>query len=195
MSYEVQYVPSKIEGRVGVRTPFNQCFVDELKASLPGAKFTGHPTAVWEYDEEYQDIVTALVQKYFIDVERVRITWQFDRDGVPCIDGVRLMYLGRDWFKWHGDMSLRVIEQDGLHESGSRRHPTISGTAVVECVVRHGAVIEPEPISVEPSPEPAEKPNPLAAVPVSRLLAELERRGAELTDVLTALGWQKTETT
>lgn len=188
----VRYIVSKeVEGRVGVITPFNQCFVDEMKASLPGATFKSHPQPTWEYDEEHQDIVTALVQKYFVDVSRVRITWQFSRDGAPRIDGVTLMRLGRGWFKWHGDMALKVVEQDGLHESGSRRYPTISGTAVVECTMRHGAVIEPEPVSVEPAPEPSDKPNPLAAVPVAHLLAELARRGDELADVLTAWGWRK----
>lgn len=188
--YKIEYVKSREEGRVGVHTPYNEEFVRELKLLVPSAKFSKATKAVWFFDEEAKADVVALVAKYFVNVRKVAVAWELSRCTDVTIDGARVLSIYQD--NWSlarsGDVEARVIN-NSLSCVGSRRYPSVSGELVLEVLMREGAVISPEPISVEPSPEPQPSPNPLAAVPVGDMLIEMQRRGDELVGTVEAMGY------
>lgn len=175
----IKWLQSKVEGRIGVVTPFNGQFVEELKALSSSAKFD-RAAGAWFFDEEVKPEVLALVEKFFTSPRPwVRIEWGLRSEAAVTIDGIDLFWISRDRWNWRrdGGLEYRIIEQD-LRSGGSMRYPNISGRAVIEIALRAGAVIRPEPDSIQPlEKEPKRPVNPLEHFDTADLLAELERRG------------------
>lgn len=187
--HKIEYIQSGEEGRMGVCTPYNEEFVRELKQVVPSAKFAKTPKSVWFFDEEAKGEVMALVRKYFVDVRKVLVKWDLSRATEVTVDGARVISIFRDnWVVSREDVPPKVI-RNGLSCTGSHRYPSVTGELVLEVLMRDGAIIYPEPTSIEDSPEPQPKPNPLVAVPVADMLAEVERRGEELVEAIGAMGY------
>ena len=180
--YKVKWVKGEVDGRVGIITPYNEAFKDELKAVTSSAKFR-RTDGAWCFDEELRPEVMPLVDKFFTRTVWQRVTIRLDRDDSLSIDGASLLYVNRDsWNFRRGDVNFRVIEQ-AVQSGGSRANPHVSGTLVLDVEMREGAIIKPEPESVEPVGE-QEKPNPLANYAVDDLAAELARREATTAAML-----------
>lgn len=162
-------------GKLGIETPYNAKFVEELKANIPSASWS---RPYWTIAPSGEDQAKELLTKYFPAsgvLQKVRITWDLAREA-PQIDGVNLASISRDWWNWRKDcpIDFKVIEQD-LDSGGSRKNPGLFGKLVIETSVRPGADISPS-AKVEII-EAGEKPNPLADFSTKELLAELKRRG------------------
>lgn len=181
--HKISYHPAPIEGRVCIDAPYNGAFKELLKELVPSARWDGR---MWEYDEEAQPLVTELVNEFYVNVVWKRVIFEL-RGDTPTIDGVSLAYIQRDYFRWKGDVPMKVVESD-VESGGSRRHPTLSGRVVMDVLIRDGADIAPEPVSVEDAPE-THRPDPLAAVPVAKMLKALHGREAETVDALRHAGW------
>jgi hypothetical protein len=180
--YEVEWIKGPVDGRVGIVTPYNEQFKEELKAVTSSAKFR-RADGAWCFDEELRPEVMPLVDKFFTRTSWQRVTIHLDRDDNFSIDGANLLYVNRDnWSFRRGDVNFRVVEQN-LQSGGSRANPHVSGTLVLDVEMREGAIIKPEPKSVEPVGE-QEKPNPLANYAVDDLAAELARREATTAAML-----------
>lgn len=184
LGYRIKYTHSEIEGRRGVQTPYNAEFVTQLKNIIPSAtydKIQGKPT--WFYDEEDQAIVTDLVSHFFINVQWLRLGFNFSGDYEVSVDGVHLIRLNRDDYTWRGDFRIKVIE-DEIRTGGSRRNPKLSGTAVIDVLCRPDAEIYPEPVFVKESSVENHIPNPLDGVPAKDMLDNLSRRMGELVETM-----------
>jgi len=176
MGIKIKWIKGEVVGRIGVDTPFNEPFKDELKALVPSAKWGGYNNPYWFFDEEAKPDVIPILDKYFGNQVWQRITWTGVREGRISIDGASLVFVSRDYWKFRSDdVTFRVVEQD-LSSGGSRNNPVIAGDLVVEALVRPGADIYPEPAGVEEIGEP-EKKNPLGLYPADMLAQELIRRG------------------
>ena len=169
-----QIVPLE-SGKLGIKTPYNESFVKELKASVPSSSWS---RPYWTIAPSGEDQAKELLAKYFPAKEiltKVRITWDLSREA-PQIDGVNLASISRDWWNWRKDCPLdfKVIEQD-LESGGSQKNPGLFGKLIIEASVRPGAIVTPK-AEIE-IVEAGEKPNPLAGFSTEELLAELKRRG------------------
>jgi hypothetical protein len=173
--YEVKWIKGEVDGRVGLICPYNEQFQSELKAVTSSAKFTRHNSA-WNFDEEQREYVMPLVDKFYTNTARYRLEFDLKSEDDVSIDGASLMYITRDYWNWRRDaaVNFRVIEAD-ISSGGSRNHPHVSGKLVIEADLREGAIISPEPTSIELAGE-QEVINPLANYAVSELAAELARR-------------------
>lgn len=176
---KITWKKSKVEGRTGVSVPYNAVFNEQLQAAVPSAKFERQPSA-WFIDEEAKEEVIPLLEKFYLNTSRYRVTWDIKQAGNILIDGARLMWVNRDHYKFSHDhgLAFKVVENT-LDTSGSRANPYIYGRLVLEISLREGAVIEPAPTEMVAmvEDETAVRPNQLAAFPTSDLVAELERRG------------------
>ena len=173
--YEVKWTKGEVDGRVGLICPYNENFQQELKTITTSAKFRRSDNA-WCFDEETRPLVMPIVEQYFTDTTWQRVTITLNRDDNVTVDGARLMYVNRDYWNWRRDtpVRFRIIEAE-VSPGGSRAHPTISGTLVLEIDLREGVEIDPEPDSIEPLSE-QEAANPLANYAIEELAAELARR-------------------
>ena len=161
-------------GNLGIETPFNAAFKDELKAIIPSAKWAA---PYWVIKASGEDQAKELLTKYYPSVDElqeVRIEWDLDRD-CPEIDGVSLASVNRDYWNWRNNcpVDFRVIEQS-LESGGSRKNPGLYGKLVIEATIRPGADISPRAdVSII---KEGQDPNPLADFSTEELLAEIERR-------------------
>lgn len=162
-------------GNLGIKTPFNAAFKDELKALVPSAKWQ---SPYWIIKPSGEDQAKELLAKYYppeTHLQKVRIEWDLDRES-PEIDGVRLANISRDWWNWRKDcpIDFKIIEQD-LHSGGSAKYPGLYGKLTVEVTIRPNADISPlaEVVVIEAG----EETNPLAHFSTEDLLAELKARG------------------
>jgi hypothetical protein len=172
---EIKWIKSKIEGRVGLSVPYNEAFNNVLKAAVPSAKFD-YQKGAWFFDEEAKEEVVPFLEQYYINTTLHRVVWDTRSEDNITVDGARLLFVNRDYWKFsRGGPSFKIVEE-GLSSGGSRNHPHISGRLVIDIQLREGAVLDPEPESIEEIEDTAEK-NPLEAFPTSMLVAELERRG------------------
>jgi hypothetical protein len=162
-------------GNLGIKTPFNGEFKDELKALIPSAKWQ---SPYWIINPSGEEQAKELLAKYYPpkdQLQKVRIEWDLNRDD-PQIDGTRLASISRDWWNWRKDcpIDFKVIEQD-LSSGGSRKNPGLYGHLVIEADIRPDASFYPAAeVTVVAS---GEAPNPLAAFSTEELLAELKARG------------------
>lgn len=183
--YKISYKPSPIEGRVRIDAPYNRAFKDRLKEVVPSATWVG---GMWEYDEEAQPLVTELVNAFYVHVTWKRIEFDFgSRGGNPEIDGASLARVQRDYFRWQSDIALKVVESD-IESGGSRRYPALFGRVVLDVLIRDGAEISPEPISISDALE-VYRPDPLAGVSAGQMLKAMHGRETELADFMRQQGW------
>jgi hypothetical protein len=165
-------------GNLGIKTPFNGEFKDELRALIPSAKWQ---SPYWVINPSSEDQAKELLAKYYPqenELQKVRIEWDLNRDS-PEIDGIRLASISRDWWNWRNNcpIDFKIVEQD-LDSGGSRKNPGLFGKLIIEATIRPGADIYP---SAEVSViEEGEKPNPLAEFSTEDLLVELKARGVDL---------------
>lgn len=172
---ELAKISNMKSGNLGIQTPYNGSFVNDLKASVPSARWSA---PYWIIKPSGREQAEKLLGKYFPTEEtlqKVRIEWELDRDN-PTIDGTSLASVSRDYWKWRTDcpIDFKIIEQE-LESGGSRKSPGLYGKLVIETAIRPDALIEPSAeIQVI---EDGETPNPLAEFSTEELLAELKRRG------------------
>jgi len=169
----------QVDGRIGFRSPYNQVFVDALKAAVPSAVFT-RGDEIWWIDEEARADALPLLKAFFVDLRWYRVVWQFSRDN-PSVDGTWLMYIERDRWNWrrNNPFKKRVVAAE-LKSGGSRNYPGISGSLTIDILMRQDVILDPEPESVtELNEADLERPNPLSIYSPDDLIAELERRGYE----------------
>jgi hypothetical protein len=187
---EIKWIKSKIEGRAGVVVPYNQKFNDELKALVPSARFReDRQTDAWFFDEEAKPDVLPILERFYVNQKWQRIEWSLNRDDVT-VDGAQLFYVNRDYWKWANRFpyKFKIVEEE-LSSGGSRANPGMYGRVVVDILCREGAEFRPEPVSVEDAPgdeadapgDEADAPNPLTIFPDDMLVAELQRRGHDLS--------------
>lgn len=161
-------------GNVGIETPFNASFKDELKVLIPSAKWQAPH---WIISPSGLDQAKELLAKYYPPssaLQKVVIEWDLNRES-PEIDGVALANVNRDWWSWSKRCSVdfKVIEQD-LTSGGSRKSPGLYGKLIIEATIRPGAIISPS-ATIEIIEE-GQAPNPLSEFSTEELLAEIERR-------------------
>lgn len=172
----MKWLESSIESRIGISVHFNEVFNTALKAAVPSAKFNREKSA-WFFDEEAKEDVVPLLEKFYINTKPHRITWQLDRDYGVTIDGARVLFVSRDYWNFtRGSFPFKALESN-LSTGGSRNNPRVSGRLVIEVQLREGAILDPEPESIELIEEKEAK-NLLEAFPTSMLVDELKRRGA-----------------
>lgn len=184
--YEVKWIKGSVDGRIGVIVPYNQKFNDELKAMVPSARFReDRSTDAWFFDEEAKEDVLHILEKFYVNAVWQRVEWNLNRDDVT-VDGANLFTCNRDWWKFRNNFPYKIkIVEEELSSGGSRANPGMFGRVVIDILCREGAEFRPEPVSVEPSPEPDEaRPNPLAIYPDDLLAAELARRQATTAAML-----------
>jgi len=162
-------------GDLGIKTPFNRRFTNELKALVPSAKWQN---PYWIIKQSGREQTEELLSKYYPAqeaLERVRIEWNLDRDD-PQIDGVSLANIERDNWGWKRNcpFDFKVIEQT-LESGGSRNNPGLFGRLIIEVSVRPGAIVSPA--ATVTVLEAGEQVNPLAGFTNEELIAELARRG------------------
>lgn len=183
MSDNIKWVKGPVDGRIGVVVPYNQKFNDELKAMVPSARFREDGrTDGWFFDEEASDDVLLILEKFYVNQAWQRVEWGLNRDNVT-VDGANLFTVNRDWWKFRSNFpyKFKVVEDD-LSSGGSRSNPGMYGRVVIDILCRPGAEFRPEPVSVTAIPD--EQPNdtnPLAIYPDDLLVAELARRGHDLS--------------
>ncbi len=178
----IKWVKGPVDGRVGVIVPYNQKFNDALKASVPSARFKeDHRTDAWFFDEEATGDVMPILDAFYANHQWQRVEWNLNRDEAT-VDGANMFVVQRDWWKFRGDFpyKTRVVEE-ALSSGGSRSNPGMYGRVVIDIFCRPGAEFRPEPVSVTPTPDQEEKPNPLAIFPDDMLVAELAGRGHDLS--------------
>lgn len=162
-------------GNIGIETPFNEAFKDELKALVPSAKWQAPH---WIINPSGLDQAKKLLAKYYPTedlLQKVRIKWELDHDP-PEIDGVALASVYRDWWSWRNNcpINFKVVTQ-GVATGGSHKNPGLYGPLIIEAKIRPGAKIYP---SAEVTIlEDGETFNPLASFSDDELLVELARRG------------------
>lgn len=175
----------EINGKPGVKTPYNADFVTALKRRVPSAQWEGFKKT-WLFDKASRPDVEALVGEFYpTGLQTVRITWpSLDRDK-PQIDGVDLASISRDSWNWKRNcpVEFRVISES-LKSGGSAKYPGLFGELIIEAKIRADANISPIPESVEVIEEvvPPEvvAENPLAQFGDQELIAELRSRGYEV---------------
>jgi hypothetical protein len=164
-------------GNLGIETPFNADFKNELKALVPSAKWQ---VPYWIIKPSGEEQARELLAKYYPapdQLQKVRIEWDLDRES-PEIDGVELANISRDWWRWRKDcpVDFKIIEAD-IDSGGSSKHPGLFGKLTIETSIRPDANISPSAdVTVI---ENGEAPNPLASFSTEELLAELEARGVK----------------
>lgn len=183
MSENIKWVKGPVDGRIGVIVPYNQKFNDELKAMVPSARFReDHRTDGWFFDEEARDDVLPILKKFYASHEWVRVEWNLNRDHIT-VDGANLFTVNRDWWKFRSNFPCRfkVVEED-LSSGGSRSNPGMYGRVVIDILCRPGTEFLPDPVSVTavPDAQPSDT-NPLEIYPDDLLVAELARRGHDLS--------------
>ncbi|MEE9612422.1 MAG: hypothetical protein V3W19_14305 [Desulfatiglandales bacterium] len=161
-------------GNLGIETPFNAAFKDELQALIPSANWL---SPLWIISPLGEDQANELLAKYYPPqniLEKVRIEWDLDRES-PEIDGIGLANVSRDWWRWRKDCAIdfKVIEQS-LTSGGSAKYPGLYGKLTVEVMIRPGAEISPRAVVV--TIKNGQVSNPLADFSTEELLAEIERR-------------------
>lgn len=178
----INWKKSKIEGRIGVSVPYRQLFNDELKAVASSAKFDRAGEA-WFFDEEVLHLVRPLLEKYYTNTKWYRVEWDISSAAALEIDGCNLLYISRDYWKRRSGsgFDMKIVEC-GLSSGGSRANPRIGGKLVLEIALREGAVISPEPTSIEAIDAPAPPANPLETVPTELIIRELNSRDEVLFD-------------
>ncbi len=164
-------------GNIGIETPFNEAFKNELKGLVPSAKWQA---PLWIINPDGLDQAKELLAKYYPPneaLQTVRIEWDLDRES-PKIDGVDLANVNRDWWSWSRSCYIyfKVIEQS-LETGGSRNNPNLYGPLIIEAKIRPDAEIYPSAKVIVL--EDAKAPNPLASFSNDELLAELARRSNE----------------
>lgn len=176
--YKVRWVKGEVDGRIGVITPYNDQFQAELKNATSSAVFRGRDRA-WCFDEEARELVAPIVERYFTNTKWRRVTFALRGAENVTVDGGQLMFVTRDKWNWRRDtaVNFRVVE-NGVVSGGSRAHPYVSGSLIIDLDMRDGADIRPEPESVETLAE-QEPPNPLANYPIEMLLAEIAQRESD----------------
>jgi hypothetical protein len=162
-------------GNLGIETPFNAAFKDELKALIPSAKWN---SPYWVIKPSGERQAKELLAKYYppqTELQKVRIKWDLDLES-PKIDGVELASVSRDRWGWRTDypIDFEIIEQ-GLDCGGSVKYPGLYGKLVIEAIIRPGADISP--IADVTVIQEGQVPNPLAGFSTEDLLAELKARG------------------
>lgn len=180
---EIKWIKGKVDGRVGVIVPYNQKFNDELKAMIPGARFREDwRTDAWFFDEEARRDVLPILERFYVDLKWQRVEWNLNRDDVT-VDGANLFSVNRDWWKWRSNFpyKFKIIEEE-LSSGGSRSNPGMYGRVVIDILCREGAEFRPEPVSVtDAHGDEADSPNPLGIFSDDMLVAELTRRGHDLS--------------
>ena len=180
---EIKWVKSKVDGRVGVIVPYNQKFNDELKAMVPGVRFReDQRTDAWFFDEEAKPDVLPILERFYVNQKWQRVEWSLNRDDVT-VDGAQMFYCNRDYWKWRSGFpyKFKIVEEE-LSSGGSRANPGMYGRVVIDILCREGAELKPEPVSVESAPgDEDEMPNPLGIFSDDMLVAELQRRGHDLS--------------
>jgi hypothetical protein len=172
---ELAQIKEMKSGNLGIKTPFNGAFKDELKRLVPSAKWQ---SPYWIIAPSGLEQAKDLLAKYYPaqeTLEKVRIEWSDLNRESPEIDGVNLATVSRDWWNWRKDcpVDFKVIEQS-LDSGGSRKNPGLYGKLVIETAIRPGANVSPHAeITVI---EEGAKPNPLAEFSTEDLLAEIARR-------------------
>lgn len=164
-------------GNIGIETPFNAAFKNELKALIPSAKWQ---SPLWIVSSLGEDQANELLEKYYPpedELQKVRIEWILDRES-PEIDGINLASVSRDWWSWNKrcPIDFKIIEQE-LTSGGSSKYPGLFGKLSIETMIRPDAEISPKAI-VEII-ENGEVSNPLADFTTEELFAELETRGVK----------------
>lgn len=166
-------------GKFAISSPYNAAFVEELKKSVPSARWSG---GFWVINASGKEQAEKLLAQYYPSddqLQKVRISWSLDRDD-PKIDGVSLASVSRDCWSWRRDcpIDFKIVSQD-LESGGSRKNPGLYGELVIETKIRPGAKVEPSANVeiLEDGENP--NPNPLADFSDKELLAELERRGVK----------------
>lgn len=183
MNENIKWVKGPVDGRIGVVVPYNQKFNDELKAIIPSVRFREDGrTDGWFFDEEAREDVLPILEKFYVNQAWQRVEWDLNRDDVT-VDGANLFSVNRDWWKFRNGFpyKFKVVEDD-LSSGGSRSNPGMYGRVVIDILCRAGAEFRPEPVSVTAVPE--ERPsdtNPLSIYPDDLLVAELARRGHDLS--------------
>ena len=180
---EIKWIKSKVDGRVGVIVPYNQKFNDELKALVPGARFREDwRTDAWFFDQEAKRDVLPILERFYVDLKWQRVEWNLNRDDVT-VDGANLFSVNRDWWKWRSSFPYRFkIVEEELSSGGSRNNPGMCGRVTIDILCRDGAEFRPEPVSVADAPgDEADAPHPLGIFSDDMLVAELARRGHDLS--------------
>lgn len=164
-------------GNLGIETPFNGVFKDELKALIPSAKWQ---SPYWIIKPGGEEQAKELLAKYYppqAELQKVRIEWNLDRES-PRIDGVDLANVSRDWWGWSKKcpIDFKIIEQN-LSSGGSAKYPGLYGKLIIEAIIRPGADFSPgAEVAVI---EEGQESNPLADFSTEELLAELQKRGVK----------------
>lgn len=164
-------------GKMGIKTPYNALFVDDLKKAIPSASWNPNQQ-IWFFDPLSKDQAERLLEKYYPkeeDKQLVRITWSLSRQ-TPTIDGVHLITAwGKSW-RWKRDcpFEIKVIEAD-LATNGC----SLFGTCIIETRLRDGAVLSPGPANFEII-EQGQNFSPLARFTDEELARELISRGYEI---------------
>lgn len=171
----------KNSDNLGIKTPFNADFKDELKTLVPSAKWQ---SPYWIIKPSGKEQAEELLAKYYPAPEalqKVRIEWDLDRES-PEIDGVGLANISRDWWGWRKDcpIDFKIIEAD-IDSGGSRKNPGLFGTLIIEATIRPDANVSPAAdVTII---ENGEAPRPFTALDrysTEELLAELEARGVSV---------------
>lgn len=167
-----------IDGRIGVISPYNQLFVEELKRSVMSCKWKdGSGIEAWFFDEEFKEDALPVLEKFYGNPQWHRVEFALDRDDNVTVDGVDMFSVFRDYWNWRRSFPFkRKVVEEKVSSGGSRRYPHLSGHLIIEIECRPDAVFDPEPVSVTPVGE-RPKNNRLAVYPTGDLLAELARRG------------------
>jgi len=149
---EIEFVKSKMAGRIGVQTrTYNADFVEELRRMVPSAKWSG---TMWFFGESAKSQVVAIIEKYWPDesaanYQNVRISWNLVRDQ-PRIDGAGLAYVSQGSWSWWPECPIKfTVIVNEAKSGGSIKNPVLNGRLVIEARIRIGARISPNAEEVE----------------------------------------------